>query len=307
MNNYSDLISQKKYDEVIKLAKEDASPSAVFALASAYLAKGDKENGVKAMDSHLDQIFDAFPLKTIKFYFEALFIIEDFDKAFDMVAYFQNKPYVSQEVEEALKELPNRVRTAEKLSLLDKKPDQDTIKKWLSGTAPFLVLSGLSLVTEESFPFFEPYIELLCRKEEIHDDLRTYAFIDLKSHGYDKEVTLIKGGKKYSLVPSKTKAPFDSPSFIQAKKLLSNSKNPSLSAKAKDLLEYAFFASYPDESLGGYSPETLSSASLFLASSYLGEKTSIKDFLLSPKDLPSAQKAFEEIKRLNESSEPLAL
>ncbi|MCR5693038.1 MAG: hypothetical protein K6G74_03590 [Bacilli bacterium] len=248
MDNYKTLLEKKEYDLLLSLTEGDLSPAGLSYRASAYLAKGDAKQALNILNAHRDELFKVSPLKTMRSIFELRFILKEFEEAYDDLEYFENLPYVSQEVEEYLHALPKMIRTEERNSHLSEKfTEEEIIEKLSEKSDDYEIISTLNMIGPLKVKDYIPSLVALVGSQK-SSIVRTYALMYLISARYDKEITFIKNGQFFKLIPSSTIPPFTGKAFEDFRvKLDEEINDPSVSNIAKKLLNDYIFELFPEE------------------------------------------------------------
>ena len=247
MDNYKTLLEKKEYDLLLSLTEGDLSPAGLSYRASAYLAKGDAKQAFNILNAHRDELYKVNPLKTMKSIFELRFILKEFEEAYDDLEHFENLPYVSQEVEEYLHALPKLIRTEERnSSLSDKYSEEEIIEKLSEKSDDYEIISTLNIIGPwRAKDYVRSLVNLVTGQKS--SLVRTYALMYLIAAKYDKEITLIKNGKTFNIVPARIDPPFTGKEFEDFREKLDESINdPSVSNVAKKLLNDYIFELFPE-------------------------------------------------------------
>ena len=247
MDNYKTLLEKKEYDLLLSLTEGDLSPAGLSYRASAYLAKGDAKQAFNILNAHRDELYKVNPLKTMKSIFELRFILKEFEEAYDDLEHFENLPYVSQEVEEYLHALPKLIRTEERnSSLSDKYSEEEIIEKLSEKSDDYEIISTLNIIGPwRAKDYVRSLVNLVTGQKS--SLVRTYALMYLIAAKYDKEITLIKNGKTFNIVPARIDPPFTGKEFEDFREKLDESVNdPSVSNVAKKLLNDYIFELFPE-------------------------------------------------------------
>ena len=246
-----------------------------FALISASLSQGDLPGACSRFFANREALYQENPLLTLKTNFELRFISEEFEEAYEDNEFFQALPYVSQEVEEYLRDLPRLIR-ANELSSFQRKPrsEEATLKLLVPTTKnEELLFLVSSLGKEDIVPYEEALIGLLT--SEIHDDVKTFILMLLVSKNVNKEVTLLKRGETFVLNPSKIGLPFQNASYDAIKKSLQKEIDVGVAEIAGKLLDQIALCLYPHKPVLEQGEEATAMALLDLARHYLNPKSSL--------------------------------
>lgn len=272
MSQISTLIENGKYLEATALDEASLHGRDLFFLVSAYLSLGKGKEAMEVMVNHRKELFETDPLLTLKTNFEIRFLLKQFDEAEEDKEYFENLPYVSQKVEEALRELPSTIAATRYASTSHQHSLEELLEMLSSPSDDLMLLSalnGLKKVGE-----LEDYRGLV---EELlvgpyHDDVKTYALMLLSAKGSTHPVTLVKRGKSYELVPERLGTPYGLPEYGYLRKKIDGVGDLSLREVMGELLDLHALIAYPERFVTPGEEEPYFVGLTNLARSYLGQK-----------------------------------
>jgi hypothetical protein len=188
MDSFKSLLDKKEYDLVLSLTENDQKPADLFYRLAAFLAKGDNKSAWALFIKNRDQLYDFNPILTLKTNFELRDIAKEYDEAYDDIPYFENKPYVSQEVEEYLRDLPKTVRVMEKNSALSGTMPPEKVDDILKNSKDdYQILTLLNSMTGSLIYGHIDALKALLVSSR-HPEVKTYALLLLVSEHYPEEV-----------------------------------------------------------------------------------------------------------------------
>ena len=308
MDNLVTLLDRKEYQLVLDLSEGSKDSSSLFCRISAYLGLGKPKEAREIVEKNKEILWQDSPLKCLKANFELRFLLEEFDEAYEDEKYFSSLPYVSQEVEEYLRSLPQRIRYNERQSSLKKNYSEEDVRETLLHPKDtYEAMSLLSSFNDAKTIFYaDSLLEML--KTSTSNIVKTYGFMLLVKANYPLEVSFEKNGESFHMIPCKTLLPFEEE---KAKTLVSmlqkEMKDPSLFHIATTLLNNYMFELYPLSIFDKYSLENLFACFVILSHEYLqsafDEETFLKDNFLQKeevelikKDISSVLKKAEQMK-----------
>ncbi len=290
------------YSAVVELTKDSKDPKALFFRISSLINLKKERNALNCLLDNRQCLFYFSPLKTIDANITLRCFLKEFDEAYDDVEYYRNEKYMSQQVEEAIAGLKDRIRDEEKASLLEHDLDgvDELIKTIRKAKDDDTILCALPKLAK--FPNDLPYcakmlIEIL---EGNHSsEVKSFALMLLKMAGYDKEVTYCKRGKKYATVPLYLTLPFmDEGCKGEISLIKSLSKDSTVVKVASSLFNQYVTEIYPDDWMENRGDELLIAASfLGLAMDYLQiQNGNLSESLdVPPNDLERTKKAIQTV------------
>lgn len=259
-----------KYQQIINKLKDTKNNDELFILLNAYINEKLYEDAIKLIENN-SQLVKEKPLHIIKLHIELLLSLELFDEASIAYKKYLELPYISQEVEEYLKEIPslieerkdvnkNKTYTIDEIDeILTTHYDQGKIMDVLFSLDNYNILKLLTP------------IEIFLLRKDVHPSLRTYALISLVSNNISSPVQILKDGKKITVVPNKLKPPFCDDNFKKVIKYIESElyKDPSVQQIAFQLLNNYVLDCYPDYVLNDVDLNEFCLALTSLAKDYL--------------------------------------
>ncbi|MBP5091298.1 MAG: hypothetical protein J6328_01910, partial [Bacilli bacterium] len=230
----------------------------------------------KALDillSNRDVLWEKNPLLLMKTNFEIRFALKEFDEAYEDMKDFENRPYVSQEVEEVLRGLPNYIRANERNTFHHEKLDEAEIReKLLNTNDDFTLLQLLGKIESNPLDYIQEIRSIA--SSDRNEQLKTFALLLLTQAKDGEKLVFKKNGESFELTPKDLEKPFVNDRY---KKTLSfiegGSKNTSIIQAAKSLFDNLVLAIYPKQV---EEKEKLVAASfLLLAAKYLNSSAEL--------------------------------
>ncbi|MFA5421272.1 MAG: hypothetical protein WC344_00555 [Bacilli bacterium] len=277
MDSLKTLIEKKQYALVLELTKDSLDVDSISYRIAAYLGLGKLEDALLLIEEHKSDFKDGI-FNIMKVHFEVLFTLQKYDRAYQELKYYQNLPYISQEVEEYLNGADLMIRHHERKQRLDKKLSKEEINRILnSENDDVVLLAALNDIREYKMSEFYQVIIHFLKRQDAHSHVRTYALFLLVSDGYDKTVSFDKNDKNYKVVPKDLEPPFMNSQYDAIlRRLETIAKDPSVSEVANSLLNELIIILYPDNIFSSPS-ELLIGALLVLAYEHLQIAPDIAD------------------------------
>lgn len=248
MDSLKTLMDQKNYNLVIKLTENSNDAIALFYRLSALLAVGQSEEALNLIKTKRLIMQKKLAL-LIKFHIEILCLLKRFDEAYDELKYYEELPYESQEVEEALRSMPAYIRNEEKKAY-SMPIDEDQLKLMLMKGNDGEILAALDRI--KALPI-DPYLLNVFRLTSMHKRqiIRSIALLVLVYKKFDKEVKFLHHDKIITLIPSELDDPFIVPGYSSLEEfsfaLQSTYHDPSISDNALNVISSYLLYTYPDK------------------------------------------------------------
>ena len=246
MDSLKSLMDKRQYDLVIKLTEDSQDMNYLFYRISALLATGRGEEALSVIKKNREILQGDLTL-LMKVHIEILCLLNNFEEAYEEVKYYENLPYVSQEVEEIIRELPKLVREEEKKSLSSRELSNDALKERLKSNDETVVLPALDMVRGRDINMFLPDIQRIMLSFP-KQSIRSFALLLLVQKKIDKELSFNHIGKAIKINPSQLEPPFIGNEFNDFVRALQNElKDPVVSEDAVQILSSYIIYMYPEK------------------------------------------------------------
>lgn len=246
MDSLKSLMDKQEYELVVKLTEDTKDINHLFYRISALLALGRGQQALNTIKTNR-QILQGDLLLLMKIHIEILCLLNNFDEAYEEVRYYESLPYVSQEVEELLKELPKLIRQEEKNALTNKQITNEALKERLKSNDEMVVLPALDMVRNRDINLFISEIERIMISFP-KQSIRSFALLLLVNKKIDKEMNFNHIGKAIKINPAQLEPPFVGDNFNNFIKALQNEvRNPSISEDAIQILSSFIIYIYPEK------------------------------------------------------------
>jgi len=244
MDNLKTLMDKRQYQLVVKLTESSLEPTSLFYRISALLALGKGEDALTCIKTN-QTILEVNMAMLMRIHIEILCLLTKFDEAYETLEYYKNRPYVSQEVEELIKELPKMIRLEEKKnSSMRFIKDEDLIKKLESDDSD-TVLMAIDVVRERDINLFLDYLQNVMLKFP-QQSIRSLALLLLVQKKVNKMMKFNHTGEVIDINPSLLEPPFVGDNFNQIVKELDQAyRNPVISENALQILSTHLIYIYP--------------------------------------------------------------
>lgn len=244
MDSLKSLMDRKDYELVIKLTENSIDLNYLFYRISAFLALGRGEEALSVIKNNRKILEADLPL-LMKIHIEILCLLSNFDEAYEEIKYYENLPYVSQEVEEVLRDLPKYIRQQEKNSLSSNFVSNDELKKRLASDDQNVVLPSLDLLRDRDINMFLDDIQRIL-KDFPKQSIRSFALLLLVQKSINKDFKFNHMGEEIIVNPSKLEPPFIGDEFNSFVRELQNElKNPAANENAIQILSSYIIYTYP--------------------------------------------------------------
>ena len=296
MSTIKELVEKGQFEEALALPEAELHGRDYFFRVSALLSLGKGQEAMALLVAHRDELFAIDPVLTLRANFETRFILKQFDEAEKDYAYFSALPYVRQEVEEVLRDLPAAI-SSNRYATSPHKDLDSLLESLASPTDDLSLLATLGAL--QKVGELEDYRGLV---EELlvgpwHDDVKTYALMLLSAKGSTHKTTLIKRGVTYEVEPAKLGSPYGLPQYAVARKLIECAPDASQRDVAGELLDLYCLIRFPEVPFPAGEEESVVSALYALAAEYLGQS--------APALEGKAKEYKKEIGRLIKENPPL--
>ena len=246
MDTLKSLMDKHEYELVIKLTEKSGDVDSIFYRISALLAIGQGEKALACLKEHHIELHKNL-LLLIKVHIDLLLILGRFDEAYDELDYYKNLPYVSQQMEELLKDLPGLVRQEEKNSLANHEVNNETLKNRLMSDDENSVLPSLDMIRGRDINIFLKEVQHIMVNFP-KQAIRSFALLLLVQKKVDRDFNFKHVDKIIIVNPSKLEPPFvgdEFNNFVRA--LQSEIKDPAVNNDAVQILSSYILYMYPEQ------------------------------------------------------------
>lgn len=244
MDSLKSLMDRKDYELVIKLTENSQDVNYLFYRISAFLALGRGEEALSVIKNNRPILETDLSL-LMKIHIEILCLLNNFDEAYEEIKYYENLPYVSQTVEETLRDLPKLVREEEKRSLSSKVVSNEDLVKQLRSEDQNQVLMALDSVRDRDVNMFLKDIQRIL-VDFPKQSIRSFALLLLVQKHIDKTFKFNHMGEIIEINPSKLEPPFIGNEFNDfLRELQRELKNPAANENAVQILSSYIIYTYP--------------------------------------------------------------
>ena len=278
MDNLDSLFEKKEFDLILELTKDSSDPKELLMRISCLVIEGKVDNALDEIEKNQSIIETKYLLRLMKLHFELLLSKKLFDEARIELKHYENLPYVSQEVEEFLREIKDRIED-EAHPKSHQKFELDEIYDILEKETEMSKISQvLFSLKKYNLNIYIDSIKIFLKRSDVHPNFRTYALMVLIDEKYDQVVEFLSRNELIKINPKTITPPFMSKEFNETCKLITEKCNHDISMieTALHLFNCYIIDTYPED-IYSVGLEKLSSAFIRIAESYLNKLLSSKD------------------------------
>jgi len=301
MDNLQSLFDKRQYDLVLSLTKETSDPKELFLRVASFMCLTKTDEALDVIEKNESILIKDNPYQLMKVHFELLLSKKLYDEARLALTHYENMPYVSQQVEELLREMKARI---EDESHAQKPSEYIPIDEVLDTLETATDLKQISRVLfslkNYNLNIYIDSLKIFLKRSDVNPNFRTYSLILLIDEKYDAEVEFLSRNGLIKVNPTKIEPPFMSKNFNETCRLITEKCNHdvSMTETALHLFNCYIIDTYPED-IYVVGIEKLSSAFIRIAESYLNK-------LLSSND-EEIIKLAEKIKEIIESTPEIRL
>ena len=278
MDNLESLYYKKEYQLVLDLTKDSTDPRELLMRISCLIITGKTDEALDEIEKNQSIIEKQYQKRLMKIHFELLLSKGLFDEARLALKHYENLPYVSQEVEELMHEMKDRIeeeshpKSHHSFNIED---IYDVLEKETDSAKISQVLFNLK---NYNLNIYIDSLKIFMKREDVNPNFRTYALILLIDEKYDEEVGFLSRLGLISVAPTKLNPPFMSNSFNETCRLITDKCNHDVSMieTALHLFNCYIIDTYPED-IYSVGEDMLSSAFIRIAESYLNKVHSSND------------------------------
>ena len=278
MDNLESLFNKKEYDLILDLTKDSKDPKELLMRISCLVIQNKIDEALDEIEANQSLIEKVYQLRLMKVHFELLLSKKLFDEARLALKHYENLPYVSQEVEEFMRDMKERIED-ESHPKTHQKFDLDEIYDVLEKETDSAKISQvLFSLKNYNLNIYIDSLKIFMKREDVNPNFRTYALIVLVDAKYDEEVEFLSRLGLIKVNPAKITPPFMSDKFNLTCKLITAKCNHDISMieTALHLFNCYVIDTYP-ENIYEDDVDLLSSAFIRIAEAYLNKLHSSYD------------------------------
>ena len=270
MDNLDSLFNKKEYDLIIKLTELSNDPKDLFLRISSLVALGKNDEALDNIEKYQHFIEAKYPLQLMKLHFELLLSKKLFDEAKLALNHYENLPYISQEAEEFMKDMKERI-VDESHPKNKKTFELDEIYEILENSTNQSEISQVIFSLKNyNLNIYIDSLKIFLTREDVHPNFRTYALILLVDNKYDENIKFLSLNGVVEVNPAKLFPPFMSKDFNEVCRLITEKteQNVTLTQTALHLFNCFIIDTYPID-IYKDGVEELAKAFVYIAKSYL--------------------------------------
>ena len=278
MDNLESLFNKKEYDLILDLTKESKDPKELLMRISCLMIQNKIDAALDEVEANQSVIEKSYQLRLMTVHFELLLSKKLFDEARLALKHYENLPYVSQEVEEFMREMKDRIEE-EAHPKSHQKFDLDEIYDVLEKeTESSKISQVLFSLKNHNLNIYIDSLKIFMKREDVNPNFRTYALIVLVDAKYDEEVEFLSRLGLIKVNPARITPPFMTPAFNETCRLITEKCNHDVSMieTALHLFNCYVIDTYPED-IYIDTEELLSSAFVRIAEAYLNKLHSSND------------------------------
>ena len=297
MNKIEELYENKQFDLLIKLVGDSHDPKERFLVLSALVQQGKRKEALDEIDRYQAILETSHPFQLMKMHFELLLSEKLYDEARIKLRHYENLPYISQEVEEFLREMKVRIEDeahAKKGSTLV--PLDEVFAILETGTDQADLAKTVFQLKNYNINLLIDSLRIFLKRKDVHPNFRTYVLIYLVDQKFDSEIEVLGREKMMVVNPSKITPPFMHEDFNEVCRQITifGDGDTSVIETALHLFNCYILDTYPEDIYEDGIIE-IAKAFVYIALSYLKQKQNF------------ASPLAEKIQKILESTAPIKL
>lgn len=283
VNKIEELFEQKNFDLMIKLIGDSHDPKERFLVLSALVQQGKRKEALDEIDRYQPVLETSYPFQLMKMHFELLLSEKLFDEARIKLRHYENLPYISQEVEEFLRETKTRIEDeAHQKKGSNLIPLDEVFETLETGTTPSEIAQTIFQLKNYNINLLIDSIRVFLKRRDVHPNFRTYVLIYLVDQKYDSEISLVVQDKMVVVNPAKITPPFMHEDFNEVCRQITmfSDGDTSITETALHLFNCYILDTYPIDIYQDGIIE-LAQAFVYIAMGYLQQKPTFDSSLAS--------------------------
>lgn len=278
MDNLDTLFNKKQYDLVVKLTELSADPKERFLRISCLVSLNKIDQALDEIEKYQNIIEAKYPYQLMKLHFELLLSKGLYDEARLALTHYENLPYVSQEVEEFMKDMKTRIEDEAHPKAKKTIPMDEIYDVLEKETNQGIISQVIFSLKDYNINGYIDSLKIFILREDVHPNFRTYALILLVDNKYDEDIEFLSLNGVITVNPSQLEPPFMSSSFNETCKQITIKceQNVTLIETALHLFNCFIIDTYPIN-IYDKSVADLSDSFIYIAKRYLNIDVSSYD------------------------------
>ena len=179
MAKIDELLKQQNYNKIIELYADSNDIEEMFAYAISLAVLSRCKEADDYFIRHNDILINQ-PVRLINSHINTYLFINDFSNARRVLEYYENKPYISQEVEECFIAIKSKISQLEKQSLQRDDLDIVTIKKYLASKNDSLIQKAIMKMRDYKIDLFVSELKKILVDSSLKASTRMLTLMILK-------------------------------------------------------------------------------------------------------------------------------
>ncbi len=202
MSKITDLYEKEQFQEVIKLENDAKETQEMVSVIFSFMSLNDYKSALEYLLKHKQELYEKAPDLVIQTHISLLCGLYRFDDAYLVAREYQDMPYVSQVVEEVLKNLNKQIREVEIAFYRDSSIVSDEqVRKMIKSEDPEDVVGAISYIRDRGVDkFFNEIQSILLDFPK--QSVRSLYLVMLLENNYDKEVEFNRFGERIKVIPN---------------------------------------------------------------------------------------------------------
>ena len=246
MDNLKTLMDKHQYDLVLSLTKDTKDINYLFYRITAFVALSRGEEALNCIKENR-KILEGDLSLLVKIHIEILCLLNRFEEAYTELEYYKGLPYVSQQVEELMHDLPKLIKDEEKKAYMNKQLTNEEVKERLRSDSDDYVLPAIDMIRDRDLSQFVPELQNIMLNYS-RQSIRSFALLLCVQKNLDQNLRFNHLGDIITVNPSKLEPPFVGDDFNKlVKKMQSEFRDPSLCEDAVHLYSSYLIYIYPNK------------------------------------------------------------
>ena len=277
MDNLQTLFDKKQYELIVNLTDSSDDPKERLLRLSSLMMLNRINEALDEIENHQEMYDKSYPQKVMKIHFELLLQSKLFDEARLMLKHYKDLPYISQEVEEYLSSMDQKIQDEEhpkskSLSLDEvcERFEHEKDKELLLEALPYVRILNLNSLIES--------IKVFLLRRDVRQDYRAFALFSLMEQGYPKEIEFLSSKGIIKVIPSELKTPFEDKNFLDVAKRIEDLSEHNVTLKETSIQLFSTYVinTFPSD-IYEDGIDNLALAFISIGKEYIREPVDIND------------------------------
>lgn len=244
----------------------EGKDNSLFERLDLYFELGDDNYVESFIQNNIEELIKINPILLIGSHVDYYLQKEDIPSSLMILSQYMNRPYISMQCEDFMKELKDKIIQTTKRK--EKEVSKEEILKNLLSNKEGQIVGAIQYLAKRNLRNYNKVIDLFFKSEAIYK-FKALLLLALVEQKVDKEYEIDNNGLSYKVEPSILDLPFDTYPYIKIVEMIKEENlDPSLYRSVIELINMCEIKNYPNSLLDIDNLELYKDIFIYLAQKY---------------------------------------